>query len=89
MSVRAVYEFERLDRVLVQGVAAFVQGDSGIPCQPSITVACNLTDILPCPRHLTSSSASAVDFNLLNFCTFTKNAYGIAQNEITVDILCK
>jgi hypothetical protein len=30
-----------------------------------------------------------VDFNLLNFCTFTKNAYGIAQNEITVDILCK
>jgi len=84
MNMRAIYEFDRLDRVVL---ASFVRGVWEIPCWPS--VALNLTDILPCPRHLTCSSQSAVDFNSLNFYTFTKNAYGSVQNEITVDTVCK
>jgi hypothetical protein len=82
MNIRAIYEFDRLGRVLL---ASFVRGDSEIVA----TACCNLTDILSCPRHLTCSSPSAVDFNSLNFRTFTKNAYVGVQNEITVDIVCK
>lgn len=81
-----IYEFERVDRVLL---ASFVRGDSQIPCQPSVATACSLTDILPCPRHITCSSPSAVEFNSLNFYTFSENAYGSVQNEITDDIVCK
>jgi hypothetical protein len=78
MNIRAIYEFGRLDRVLL---ASFVRGDSEIPCRPSVAISYSLTDILPCPRHLTCSSPSAVDFNSLNFYTFKKCVWQCAKRN--------
>jgi len=85
MNIRVIYEFGRLDRVLL---ALFVRGDSEIPRRPSVAIACSLTDILPCPRHLTHLHQLYILIHRTSV-RLKKMRYGSAQSEITVDIVCK